>query len=139
MAVRGVNHIGIAVEDIDKALVLYRDQLGMRLMGIETLPDRGLKVAFLDGGGVEIELLQSIQPDTTIARFIEKRGPGIHHVALEVEDIQAHLDALDASGVQLVDRTPRPGAQGSSTAFLHPRSAGGVLLELMTPGKPPAE
>lgn len=133
MAVKAVNHIGIAVESLEKALALYRDALGMRHVGTETLEDRGLRVAFLDGGGVEIELLESIRADSVIAKFIEKRGPGIHHVAMEVEDIQGHLDELDSLGVQLVDRTPRPGAQGSLTAFLHPKSAGGVLLELMTP------
>jgi methylmalonyl-CoA/ethylmalonyl-CoA epimerase len=128
---RGVYHIGVAVRSLKEGLALYRDQLGLTLTDEEELPDRGLKVAILQGGGTEVELLESISDDSAIGRFIAKRGPGIHHIAFEVEDIDASLRELKAQGVRLVDEVARPGASRTRVAFLHPAGTGGVLIELV--------
>lgn len=135
MNTMGIHHLGIAVEDLDAALRLYRDTLGMRLKRTEELPDRGLEVAVIDGGGAELELLASVREDSVIGRFIARRGAGIHHVALRVSDIDAALAELRGRGVRLVDQAARPGAGGTRVAFVHPEAGQGVLIELVEEGR----
>jgi len=132
--VKGIFHIGIAVESLEKGLELYRDTLGFEFEGIEELPDRGMRVAMLRGGGTHIELLESTDSDSVIGRFLSKRGAGVHHLALQVDDVDSSLSRLKSSGLRLVDEVGRPGAGGSKVAFLHPRSTQGVLLELCEAG-----
>lgn len=131
-----VDHIGIAVRDLDRALALYRDILGLHHEGTSHEVERKLLAAMLNCGGTHVELLQATGPDSVIAKFIEKRGEGIHHVCFQVEDIRATLATLKAAGLRLVDEEPRPGVGGSLVAFIHPASAGGVLLEVSQKPKP---
>jgi len=126
-----VDHVGIAVKSLDDRVGFWRDGLGLELGGVETVPTEGVRVAFLPAGPSRVELLEATRPDSPIAKFIEKRGEGIHHITFEVEAIQPVLDRLKARGVPLLDDTPRPGAAGTKVAFLHPRAAGGVLVELV--------
>ena len=128
---RGLYHVGIAVKSLSEGLAVWRDALGLKLVEEEELPDRGLRVAMLEAGGTEVELLESTRDDSVIAKFIAKKGPGIHHMAFEVEDIDASLADLKAKGVRLVDEVARPGASGTRVAFLHPAAANGVLVELV--------
>lgn len=132
-----VDHIGIAVADLEAALRLYRDLLGLELERIEEVPTERVRVAFLkfDRAGAlgHVELLCPTAPESAIARFIEKRGPGLHHVAVAATDLPAVLAACAAAGLELIDKTPRAGAGGKQVAFLHPRAAGGVLLEVCAP------
>ncbi|MBN2071964.1 MAG: methylmalonyl-CoA epimerase [Candidatus Krumholzibacteriota bacterium] len=125
-----LDHIGIAVKDIDEAKRLYRDILGFELIEEKTLPDRGLKIAFLSTGNTKIELLEGITPESAITKFVDKRGPGIHHLSFEVDDIRKILDELSSEGIELIDRVPRDGAEGHPVAFLHPGSTMKVLIEL---------
>lgn len=125
-----IAHIGIAVKSIDEALKLYHHTLGIPLHGQEEVGTERVRVAFLPVGDTEIELLAATGPDSPVARFIETRGEGIHHIALEVPDIETALEALRVRGFRLIDETPRTGAGGMRVAFIHPKSAGGVLLEL---------
>lgn len=124
-----IAHIGIAVQSIEDALPFYQ-QLGLVLEGIETVETEQVRVAFLKVGETKLELLESLTPDGSIARFIEKRGQGIHHIALEVDDLQARLQQLKREGISLIQEEPQEGAEGAQIAFIHPKSAGGVLLEL---------
>ncbi|HVA22868.1 MAG TPA: methylmalonyl-CoA epimerase [Chloroflexota bacterium] len=126
-----IDHIGVAVKSLDERLALYRDVLGVAGIHVEHVPTENARVGFVPLGDSEIELLESTSPDGVLSRFIEKRGEGIHHLALEVEDCQAALDRLRAAGVRTVDETPRPGARGARVAFIHPSATGGVLLELV--------
>jgi len=126
-----VDHVGIAVGSLDDRAGFWRDALGMDLSDTETVPAEGVRVAFLPAGESRIELLEATRPDSPIAKFIEKRGEGIHHITLQVEAIQPVLDRLKSKGIPLLDDTPRPGAGGTRVAFLHPRAAGGVLVELV--------
>jgi methylmalonyl-CoA/ethylmalonyl-CoA epimerase len=126
-----VDHVGIAVSSLDERIGFWHDALGLVLGGTETVPTEGVRVAFLPVGESRVELLEATRPDSPIAKFVEKRGEGIHHITLQVEAIQPVLDRLRARGVQLLDDTPRPGAGGTRVAFLHPRAAGGVLVELV--------
>lgn len=126
-----VDHVGIAVASLDEGLSFWHDALGLQVGGTETVATEGVKVAFLPAGESRVELLESARPDSPIAKFIAKRGPGIHHITFQVEQIQAVLDRLRARGVPLLDDAPRPGAHGTKVAFLHPRAAGGVLVELV--------
>jgi len=126
-----VDHVGIAVLSLDERLHFWHDALGMALGGTETVPTEGVRVAFLPAGESRIELLEAARPDSPIAKFVEKRGEGIHHITLQVEAIQPVLDRLKSRGVPLLDDAPRPGAGGTKVAFLHPRAAGGVLVELV--------
>jgi methylmalonyl-CoA epimerase len=126
----GLDHLGVAVPDLSEALRLYRDLLGLTLLETETVESDGVKVAILELGGGHLELLEPTGPGSPVARFLEKRGPGIHHVALAVKDCAAAIGVLDAAGARMLDTAPRPGAGGKRIAFVHPRSAGGVLLEL---------
>ena len=129
----GVDHIGIAVEKLEDALPFWRDQLGLELVVIEEVPSEKVRVAFLRAGSTRIELLEPTSPDSPIAKALAKRGPGIHHVALEVDDIVARMAALKAAGRPAMDEKPRPGAEGCMVTFLHPKTAGGVLVELTQP------
>ncbi len=135
---RRLDHIGIAVRDLERSLGFYRDVLGLRHEQTCEETARQLTAAVLDGGNTHLELLQSTAPGSLIERFIEKRGEGIHHLCFEVEDIQAALAQLEQAGMRLVDRQPRPGVGGALVAFVHPSSTGGVLLELSEKKKQPS-
>jgi methylmalonyl-CoA epimerase len=128
-----IDHIGVAVEDLDATLEIYNEKFEMRVQYRETVESQGVEAVLLEVGGGHIELLRPLGPDTPVGKFIEKRGFGMHHVAYRVEDVQAELDRLAALGVELIDETPRIGIQGSTVAFVHPASAGGVLTELVKP------
>ena len=125
-----VDHIGIAVSNLDETLKLYTDILGMELHGTETVAEQKARVAFLPVGDTEIELLESTDPDGPIAKFIESKGQGIQHIAFSVKDIEAALAELKEKGVRLIDEKPRYGAGGAKIAFLHPKATNGVLVEL---------
>jgi len=128
-----IDHIGVAVEDIDAALSLYRDALGMSLVHRETITAQGVHAALLDVGDSHVELLQPIGPTTTVGKFLSRRGPGMHHIAYRVDDVEATIRTLAAAGLRLIDERPRPGIRGSRVAFLHPASTGGVLTEIVEP------
>jgi methylmalonyl-CoA/ethylmalonyl-CoA epimerase len=125
-----IEHIGIAVKNLEEARRLYEDVYGLRCYAVEEIPDQKVKTAFFMVGQTKIELLESTDPDGPICKFIEKRGEGIHHVAFAVEGLAETLGALETKGIQLIDKTPRRGAEGLQIAFLHPKSTGGVLTEL---------
>jgi methylmalonyl-CoA epimerase len=128
----GVDHVGVAVKNLDEAIALYRDVLGFRLEGIHILIERKVRVAFFSSGGeTNIELLEPIGGDSPVAKFLESRGEGIQHVAVRVNDIEAVLAELKRKGVTLIDDKPRAGAEGAKIAFVHPKSTKGVLLELV--------
>jgi methylmalonyl-CoA/ethylmalonyl-CoA epimerase len=127
--VDGLAHVGIAVRSLEEAVPRWTRSLGFRHVDTITLDSMGLKIAFLESGGVEIELLEPARPDSVVARFLEKRGEGIHHLSFHVRDIEAALARAAAAGLELIDRTPREGSHGTKIAFLHPRSMGGVLVE----------
>jgi methylmalonyl-CoA epimerase len=128
-----IDHVGVAVEDIDSALALYRDALGMPLVHRETITAQGVHAALLDVGDSHVELLQPIGPETAVAKFLARRGPGMHHIAYRVDDVEESLRALARAGLRLIDERPRPGIRGSRVAFLHPTSTGGVLTEIVQP------
>ncbi|MCL6585218.1 MAG: methylmalonyl-CoA epimerase [Anoxybacillus sp.] len=130
MNVKKVDHIGIAVTSIEKALPFYVDTLQLELLGIEEVESEKVKVAFLKVGDVKLELLEPTSPDSAVAAFIAKRGEGIHHVALGVDNIQARIDELKANGIRMIHDVPKTGAGGALVAFMHPKSAHGVLYEL---------
>lgn len=125
-----IDHIGIAVKNIDQALSVYEGILGLKSTGVEELADQKVRVAFVPVGESEVELLESTSADGPIARFIEKNGEGIQHVAFRVDDLAGVLARLSERGVRLIDQTPRYGAGGARIAFLHPKATGGVLIEL---------
>jgi methylmalonyl-CoA/ethylmalonyl-CoA epimerase len=127
-----VHHVGIAVQSIEDAMRFYGDKLSLALKEELELPDRQLKVAFVEADNVLIELLEPTDPDTPVARFLERRGPGLHHLCFGTPDIRQHLQDLKDKGVELIDEAPRPGAHGD-VAFLQPASAHGVLVELLQP------
>lgn len=126
-----LSHIGIAVRSLDDSLKFYRDTLGLRLASIETIAAEKVRVAMLPLGAIRIELLEATAEDSPIARFIEKRGEGIHHIAIEVERLEARLHQLAAAGVRILSDKGEPGASGQRYAFLHPSSCRGVLVELV--------
>jgi len=126
-----IDHIGVAVRSLEERLTLYRDVLGLAGIHVEDVPTENARVGFVPLGNSEIELLESTSPDGVLSRFIDKRGEGIHHIALEVQDCQAVLDKLRAAGLRTLDETPRPGARGTRVAFVHPSATGGVLIELV--------
>ena len=130
-----VDHIGVAVEDLDAALALYEGDYGMTLVHREVVTEQGVEAILLDVGENHVELLAPLGPDTPVGKFIAKRGPGMHHVAYQVTDIEAALASLRESGVRLIDEQPRVGIRGSLVAFLHPKSSGGVLTEIVQPAK----
>ena len=128
--VSSISHIAIVVDDLDKALWFWRDSLGLKVSEIEDVPDQEAIVAFLPVGDSEIELVKPTTTTSGMARFLANRGPGLHHVCLEVEDIEAVLERLQVMGVQLINEEPLMGSGGKKLAFIHPRSASGVLVEL---------
>ncbi len=130
-----ISHIGIAVKDADAALKLYREILGLEPSSVEMVESQKVKTVHIPIGESSIELLESTSPDGVVAKFIEKRGEGIHHIAIEVGDIEATLAQMKTAGFQLIDETPRKGAGNMRIAFVHPRSTNGVLLELCQPTK----
>jgi methylmalonyl-CoA epimerase len=131
-----VHHVAIVVRNMDGALAVYRDQLGMPLDVLLRIESDGVRIAFLPVGESNIELVEPTDPSTGVARFLESRGEGFHHVCLEVDDVAAELDRLATNGLELIDKAPRRGAEGP-VAFIHPRSCNGVLVELIeAPGGP---
>jgi methylmalonyl-CoA/ethylmalonyl-CoA epimerase len=130
-----IDHVGIAVADLDEAIDLHVDVYGLSLVHRETIGEQGVEAALLDVGESHIELLAPLHEDTPVGRFLAKRGPGLHHIAYHVEDIELSLRTLRDAGVRLIDETPRPGIRASRVAFLHPAAAGGVLTELVEPAK----
>lgn len=129
-----INHIGIAVKSLDETLPFYRDNLCMELKGIEEVAEQKVKVAMLAVGESKIELLEPTSDDSPVAKFLEKNGPGIHHVAYEVADIEAAIAKLLADGTRMIDEKPRNGAHGTRIAFIHPKSSNGVLTEICQAG-----
>jgi methylmalonyl-CoA/ethylmalonyl-CoA epimerase len=128
-----IDHVGVAVPSIDSALALYRDALGMPLVHRETVTEQGVDAALLDVGDGHIELLEPLDPDTAVGKYLSRRGPGLHHVAYRVVSVEETLKACAAAGLRLIDETPRVGIRGSRVAFLHPSSTGGVLTEIVQP------
>lgn len=132
MHLERINHVAHVVPDLDEAIETYGQRFGMTVTVREVLPEQGVEAAALDaGGGTAVELIQPIDPDGGVARFLAQRGPGLHHVAYEVSDLVAALAELTASGVRLIDTQPRRGLGGHLIAFVHPQSTGGVLTELV--------
>lgn len=125
-----LDHVGIAVRALDDALAFYRDRLGLEIESPEDVQSQRVRAHFMPVGESALELLEATAPESAIAKFVEKRGPGLHHIALRVDDIHAALAELKARGVRLIDEQPRPGAHHSLVAFLHPSSTHGVLVEL---------
>ena len=130
-----VDHIGIAVKSLAEALKVYQDAIGLHVSGYDEVDDQGVRVAMLTIGESRIELLEPTREDSPIEKFMMKRGEGIHHIAVHVDDIEQALERLKASGVRLIDSTPRRGAHNTRIAFIHPSSTHGVLLELVEHGK----
>jgi methylmalonyl-CoA/ethylmalonyl-CoA epimerase len=130
-----IDHIGVAVEDIDAAIALYEESFEMALTHRETVESQGVEAVLLDVGDGHVELLRPLGPDTPVGKFVAKNGAGLHHVAYAVSDIDSALERIAATGIKLIDSTPRTGIRGSRVAFLHPRSTGGVLTEIVEPGK----
>ncbi len=130
MKVSHIEHIGIAVKSLDEAIPYWENVLGLKCYNIEEVADQKVKTAFFKVGQTKIELLESTSEDGTIAKFIEKKGAGVHHVAFAVEGVEDALADAESKGVQLIDKAPRKGAEGLSIAFLHPKSTFGVLTEL---------
>jgi methylmalonyl-CoA/ethylmalonyl-CoA epimerase len=130
VSVKKIDHIGIVVRDMEAALEVYRDALGLELAETGFVPEQKVNIAFLPTGESEIELVQPTTDDSGIARYLAKRGEGVHHVCLEVDDIEATLAQMAAQGMELIDKPPRAGSGGKKYAFVHPKSAHGVLIEL---------
>jgi methylmalonyl-CoA/ethylmalonyl-CoA epimerase len=126
-----IDHVGVAVSDLDGAISLYRDTFAMPLAHRETVESQGVEAVLLDVGDGHVELLRPLGPDTVVGKFLERRGEGLHHVAYAVEDIDAALDGLRAAGIALIDEEARVGIRGSRVAFLHPRGTGSVLIEIV--------
>ena len=135
MTARGIHHVGIAVADLDSAVETYRRLFGAELEHRESVPDQGVEAACLRIGTGRIELVASLGPETPVGKFLAKRGPGMHHVAYQVDDIEATLERLSAAGLRLIDQTPRIGIRASRVAFLHPSTAGGLLTEIVQPAE----
>jgi len=130
---RRIDHIGVAVQEIEPALELYRDSFHLQLAHREVVEDQGVEAVLMDVGENHVELLAPLGPETPVGRFLARQGPGLHHVAYQVPDIDATLAALRQAGLALIDEQPRTGIRGSRVAFLHPRATGGVLTELVEP------
>ena len=128
--VKKISHIGIAVESLDEQIPYYRDVLGLKLAGIETVEDQMVKVAFFDVGDTRIELLEATDENSPIAKYIAKKGQGVHHIAYLVDDCKLAINQMDGKGMRLIDTEPRMGAGGHKIAFLHPKSTFGILTEL---------
>ncbi len=130
-----IDHIGVAVENLDETLAIYNEKFQMAIQYREVVEEQGVEAVLLEVGGGHVELLSPLGADTPVGKFLEKRGPGMHHVAYRVDDVQAELDRLKAEGLELIDETPRIGIRGSTVAFVHPQSAGFVLTEIVTPAE----
>ncbi len=130
-----IDHIGVATEDLDAALRLYEGSMRMPLAHRETVEEQGVEAVLLDVGECHVELLSPLGPDTPVGKFLDREGPGLHHVAYRVEDIDRTLAELSEGGIDLIDSEPRTGIRQSRVAFLHPRSTGGVLTEIVEPAK----
>ena len=130
-----IDHIGVAVEDLDQAVALYRDRLGMPEQHRETVEEQGVEAVLLEIGEGHVELLSPLGPETAVGKFLERHGPGMHHVAYRTDDIDAVLERLRAVGMRLIDDEPRAGIRGSRVAFVHPKSTGGVLTEVVEPAE----
>ncbi|MEH7612965.1 methylmalonyl-CoA epimerase [Gottfriedia acidiceleris] len=128
-----INHIGIAVRDLETSIQFYTNVLGLKLKGIETVESEKVRVAFIEIGEVKIELLEATSPESPIAKFIEKKGEGIHHIALETENCEKQLEIMKEHGIKLINEVPKKGAHDSLVAFLHPNSTNKVLFELCQP------
>ena len=131
---RGIHHLGVAVEDLDSAIGRYRSLFGATVEHRARVEDQGVEAASLRVGGSRVELLAPLGPDTPVGRFLAKRGPGMHHVAFEVDDVRAELARLAAEGAELIDEAPRRGLFGLEVAFVHPEATGGVLAEFVGDG-----
>jgi methylmalonyl-CoA epimerase len=129
--IKKLDHIGVAVSDIDEALKFFSDALGLKCEHVEEVVEQKVKIAFIPAGDVNLELVQATESDSAIAKFIDKNGEGIQHIALKVDDIEVALKRLKEKNIELIDSIPRKGAHGSKIAFLHPKSTHGVLLELV--------
>ena len=127
---RGIDHLGIAVTDLAEARRVFEEVLGLPVVEEEEIAEQKVRAVKLSVGGSDLELLESTDPEGPIGKYVAKKGPGIHHVTLRVDDVAAALAELEARGVQLIDREPRTGAGGAKIAFLHPKSTGGILIEL---------
>ena len=134
MAARSIHHLGVAVEDLDEAVATYQRLFGAELEHREAVPDQGVEAASVRVGEGRVELLASLGEDTPVGRFLASRGPGMHHVAYEVADVQSELDRLAAAGAELIDERPRSGLFGLQVAFVHPNAVHGVLSELVARG-----
>lgn len=130
MKITHIEHIGIAVKSIKEQLPYYEGVLGLKCYNIETVEDQKVKTAFFKVGQTKIELLEPTDEESTVAKFIEKRGEGVHHIAYATENLNESLEEAESKGIRLIDKQGRPGAEGLSIAFLHPKSTGGVLTEL---------
>jgi methylmalonyl-CoA/ethylmalonyl-CoA epimerase len=130
-----IDHIGVAVEDLDAAIVLHERTYGMEVVHREVVEEQGVEAVLLDVGENHVELLSPLGPDTPVGKFLAKKGPGLHHVAYQVADIDAALGELRAAGLRLIDETPRTGIRASRVAFLHPSATGGVLTEIVEPAR----
>lgn len=128
-----IDHIGVVVEDLDAGVELYRDRLGMAEQHRETIEEQGVEAVLLEVGEGHVELLRPLSGGSSVGRFLERNGPGIHHVAYQTPDVSAALDAARAAGLRAIDEEPRAGIRGSRVAFLHPKATGGVLTELVEP------
>ena len=126
-----IDHIGVAVEDLEEAVSLYSERLGMPVQHRETVEEQGVEAVLLGVGDSHVELLSPLGPDTAVGRFLERNGPGMHHVAYGTDDIESALEDARAAGLALIDEQPRTGIRGSRVAFVHPKSTGGVLTELV--------
>src|SRR5919202_3658545 len=130
-----IDHVGVAVDDLDAAIALHEQAYGMALAYREVVEEQGVEAVLLDVGESHVELLRPLAPDTAVGRFLASRGAGLHHVAYRVADIEAALAAVRARGLQLIDETPRRGIRDSRVAFVHPQTAGGVLTEIVQPAE----
>ena len=130
-----IDHVGVATEDLEGAIALYEGALGMPLVHRETVESQGVEAVLLDVGDGHVELLRPLGPDTPVGKYLDKKGPGLHHVAYAVGDIEDVLSRLGEAGVELIDSEPRVGIRGSKVAFLHPKSTGGVLTEIVEPAE----
>jgi methylmalonyl-CoA/ethylmalonyl-CoA epimerase len=126
-----IDHIGVAVEDLDQAVALYSERLAMPVQHRETVEEQGVEAVLLGVGESHVELLQPLGPETAVGRFLDRNGPGLHHVAYSTDDIDSALDAVREAGLRLIDEQPRTGIRNTRVAFLHPKSTGGVLTELV--------
>jgi methylmalonyl-CoA/ethylmalonyl-CoA epimerase len=126
-----IDHIGVAVDDLDEAVALYSERFGMPLQHRETVEEQGVEAVLMGVGENHVELLRPLGPDTAVGRFLDRNGPGLHHVAYATDDIESALEEVRAAGLRLIDESPRTGIRGSRVAFLHPKATGGVLTELV--------